>query len=335
MKAIIFTEGGKGIGFGHVVRCVALYDAFKESGIKPVLVINGDQNIASIVCKRKCYFLNWLQNNKKAFSLINSSDIAVVDSYLAKPHFYKKISDLASATLCIDDNKRINYPKGLVMNGSVYARNLNYPKNSNIKYLLGSKYICLRKEFLDTPGIKINKTIKNILVIFGGEDPQNMTPKVLTVFNKTYPLLNKKVIVSKGFKNIKEIELAKGHRTELIYFPQAKTVKKAMLESDAAVSAAGQTLYELARLGLPTIAVVVAKNQINHSQYLKRAGFLAGVSCYKEKNFAKNICVNLDKLSFSRRVRISHIGRKMIDGQGARRVVDEIMKYLQYKKKII
>lgn len=327
MKAIIFTEGGKDLGFGHVTRCIGLYDAFKELRIKPALVINGDRNIKNIVCRRKYYFFDWLQKNKKALRFINSVDIVVVDSYLAKPPFYKKTSSEVSVPLYFDDNKRISYPQGLVINGAIYAHNLNYPKKNNIRYLLGSKFICLRKEFWDTPGTKINKTIRNVLIIFGGEDMRNMTPQVLTILNKTHPQLNKKVIISKGFKNIKEIELVKDSRTELIYFPQPQEIKKAMQESDAAISAAGQTLYELARLGLPTIAIVVAKNQINHSRYLKRAGFLVGLSWYGGKNLAKNICGYLDRLGFASRVKISHIGREMVDGQGARRVAREIINY--------
>ena len=45
MKVFIITEGGKDIGFGHITQCLSLYQAFKEKGILPKFIINGDNNI--------------------------------------------------------------------------------------------------------------------------------------------------------------------------------------------------------------------------------------------------------------------------------------------------
>ena len=52
--------------------------------------------------------------------------------------------------------------------------------------------------------------------------------------------------------------------TELIYSPTAEEMKNVMINSDIAVSAAGQTLGELARVGVPAIAIGIADNQINN-----------------------------------------------------------------------
>ena len=40
MKVFIITEGGKNIGFGHITRCLSLYQAFEEKGILPKFIIN-------------------------------------------------------------------------------------------------------------------------------------------------------------------------------------------------------------------------------------------------------------------------------------------------------
>lgn len=45
MKVFIITEGGKNIGFGHITRCLSLYQAFKEKEIIPELILNSDDNI--------------------------------------------------------------------------------------------------------------------------------------------------------------------------------------------------------------------------------------------------------------------------------------------------
>lgn len=45
MKVFIITEGSKNTGFGHITRCLSLYQAFEERGILPKFMINGDNNI--------------------------------------------------------------------------------------------------------------------------------------------------------------------------------------------------------------------------------------------------------------------------------------------------
>jgi len=57
----------------------------------------------------------------------------------------------------IDDNKRLDYPKGVVVNGSIHAKELNYSKKNGVKYLLGPKYIPLRKDFWEVPEKEIKE----------------------------------------------------------------------------------------------------------------------------------------------------------------------------------
>jgi len=40
MKVFIITEGSKNIGFGHITRCISLYQVFEERGILPEFIIN-------------------------------------------------------------------------------------------------------------------------------------------------------------------------------------------------------------------------------------------------------------------------------------------------------
>ena len=64
------------------------------------------------------------------------------------------------SSVYIDDNKRLDYPKGIVVNGSIYAEELNYPHKNGPTYLLGIKYAPLRKEFWEVPEKKIKKRLK-------------------------------------------------------------------------------------------------------------------------------------------------------------------------------
>jgi spore coat polysaccharide biosynthesis predicted glycosyltransferase SpsG len=127
MKVSIITEGSNKIGFGHVTRCLSIYQAFEERGVSPLLIINGDNIIESLLKNYNYKIFKWLENTKKLFNIIKDSDIIIIDSYLADYNIYKTISNFTKIIVYLDDNNRIEYPKGIILNGSIYAQELEYP----------------------------------------------------------------------------------------------------------------------------------------------------------------------------------------------------------------
>ena len=125
MKVFIITEGGKNIGFGHITRCLSLYQAFKEREIRPKFIIKEDNNIKCLLNGANYQLLNWIEKPDKAFKLLKNADIAIIDSYLADISFYNTLSDLVKIPVYIDDNKRLGYPNGIVVNGNIHAEKLN------------------------------------------------------------------------------------------------------------------------------------------------------------------------------------------------------------------
>lgn len=324
MKVYIFTEGDSKKGFGHVSRCLAISQAFEEKGIKPQFIINGNRSVAAILGRRKFVLSCWPQDYGKF--LKKKPDIAVVDSYFAKKDFYFELADNTGIGIYVDDYKRLRYPQGIVVNGAVLAENLNYPKTKGGIYLLGYRYAYLRREFWKAASIKVKTEVKNILIVMGGSDYANLTPRVLRLLNKVFPKLGKTVIVGRGFKNRESIRKSSGGGTQLVYFPDAKGIKKAMLASDIAISAAGQTLYELARLGVPTVSVGVARNQLTNILGWNKLGFTEYAGWHNDRKLPDAIAKSVMSLwPYSIRKQRSLLGSRIIDGQGSRNIVKEVL----------
>lgn len=332
-KAFIITEGGQDIGFGHITRCASLYEALKRKKINPTLIINDSR--AKELLKGKNYrIFNWLKERDKLFKIITNAEIVIIDSYLANIAFYDKVSRLVSIPVYIDDTKRLDYPKGVVVNGSVYAEEINYPKKENITYLLGARYIPLRKEFWAVPDKKIKKSIKNILITFGGNDARNITTKILDFLNREYPDLIKNVIIGRGFKNVEAIRKLKTEKTNFIFYPDVRIMKNLMVGSDVAISGGGQTLYELARVGVPTIAVAVSENQLGNVKGLQKAGFIKNIGWWKNKALLNRLYKGIEELTpYEEMAKRCEIGKKLVDGKGAERIVSAIVK-VHFQKKI-
>jgi UDP-2,4-diacetamido-2,4,6-trideoxy-beta-L-altropyranose hydrolase len=327
MKVFIITEGGKNIGFGHITRCLSLYQSFKERGILPKFIINGDDNIEYLLKNVNYQIFNWLDERNKLFEIIKDADIAVIDSYLADISLYNKIANLVKIPVYVDDNKRLDYPDGVVLNGNIHAETLNYPKKDGIIYLLGTKYTHLRKEFWEVPEKKIKEKIESIMVTFGGSDAKNMTPKILAFLNDKYQNLIKNVIIGKAFQNIDEIKKYTDKNTNLIYYPDAEKMREIMLESDIAISAGGQTLNELASVGVPTIGVCIAENQLGNVKGWEKVGFLEYVGWYNKSNILEKIENSIKYLGkIKLRKSKSKIGREFVDGKSSLRIIDEITK---------
>lgn len=324
MKVFIITEGSEDIGFGHITRCLSLYQAFEEKGILPVFVVNGDETVKDLLRDKNYEIFNWLEKEEKLLDFVQDADVVIIDSYLADYELYETISKLVKIPVYIDDNKRIEYPGGIVVNGTIYAEELNYPQKIDVTYLLGSQYISLREEFRDVPEKEIRKSIETVMITFGGDDMRNMTPRVLKLFNENFPGLSKKVVIGKGFRNIKKIENLSDFKTQLIYYPDAEGMKEVMLEADIAISAGGQTLYELARVGVPTIAIAVAGNQMNNIKGWQRAGFIEYAGWWEDKDVLDNIMQKIALLGdYDLRMHNSQTVRATIDGRGAPRIIQK------------
>lgn len=332
-KILILTEGKKETGFGHVARCVSLGQALEAIGIKSEIVINGDSNIRHLLEGRRYKILDWIESGKALYRIIRSSDIVIIDSYLAAKSIYEDIAGWVKRAVYIDDNKRLDYPAGIVVNGSIYAGNLKYKKRQDTIYLLGAKYALLRKEFWPSSGKKVGKEVKSVLVTFGGNDKKNMTVKVLRFLISNYPAMVKRVVVGRGFKDIGAIMMAKDKKTEIIRYPRAGMIRNAMLKSDIAISAGGQTLYELARIGVPTIGICLAENQKRNLDGWRKAGFLRYAGWHEEKDLLNNVGGAINKfMSSKNRYDSSRAGKAHIDGLGSLRIADFLENFIRTEK---
>ncbi|MFH1492280.1 MAG: hypothetical protein ABIE81_02930, partial [Candidatus Omnitrophota bacterium] len=110
-----------------------------------------------------------------------------------------------------------------------------------------------------------------------------------------------------------------------------KEIASLMSRADFCISGGGQTTYELARCGIPTIGISLADNQLSNLKAWAKLGFLEFAGRYNEAGLSKKISQELKGLSYKKRIRMSQIGQKAVDGQGARRLVKEILKQAESK----
>jgi UDP-2,4-diacetamido-2,4,6-trideoxy-beta-L-altropyranose hydrolase len=329
MKVSIITEGFQNTGYGHITRCLSLYQAFEERNIIPTFFINGDEQAKKYLGDSNYKLISWLTHPTKLISEINGSDILIIDSYHAGKEYYETLSKLSKISLFLDDYMRLDYPAGIILNGTMNSETFPYKKNPASQFLLGAKYIPIRKEFWNPPVRKINQTISSILITYGGQDIRGLTiPTYKSILNN-FPQVKKTLVVGNGDAGKREFEKLKDDWTEVFYSIDAAKMFELMLSSDITISAAGQTLYELAVTGTPTIAVAVADNQRNNILEWKKNGFLIDPIFHGDSNHQKKIIEQLSAMqSVSLRKKLCAKGKSSVDGQGSRRVIEILLNKL-------
>ena len=324
-KVIIYTEGGFNKGFGHITRCLSIYDSFVEKGIIPKVLVDTDESTNSLLVGRNFEISNWI--NQTSFELC---DISIIDSYFAEKKIYKKIVDNSKVTLFFDDYNRITYPKGIIINPSLSVTVSNYNSNEN-ELLIGAKYIPLRKEFWNVENKKIKKEISEILITIGGSDINFLSTKILGFLNNNYNHITKNVIIGSAFKNIDELKKLETQNVNFVVSPSTNMMSEYMQKSDIAISAAGQTLFELGSCGTPTIAILEADNQQNNINAWLETGFIDFAGNFANENFLKKInelIINLQNPEYRKTKSI--LGKKVVDGKGSDRISEYLLKKINH-----
>jgi UDP-2,4-diacetamido-2,4,6-trideoxy-beta-L-altropyranose hydrolase len=325
MSIYIFTEGGTKIGYGHLARCSSLYDNIRSRGLEATLFVSGDHGAADFLGNRNYVLKDWI-NLDILNSLLVGKHYAIVDSYLAVSEVFKFISKHTVRALYIDDNNRIDYPEGIVTNPSLYPFDISYPNTDQVKYLLGKSYIILREPFLRAY-TRINKTsIDAVLITLGGSDPTSMTPSILRIMQELYPEWTKHVVIGNGFSHVEEIKAVKDKNTILHYYLDGSEMRELMLTSDLAITAAGQTVYELIKTQTPFIPIQVADNQDTNIVGLLEYRLINKVLNGRSDQWKTDLGYELDELvpHFSRESLSTNM-RECIDGQGVERLIDELI----------
>ncbi len=297
-KIVIFTEGGSKNGLGHLARCSAIYEALLEAGQQVTFVVHGDDAAREFLSTFSVRYENWMED----ISIYVSEDsYVIVDSYLVSKEVLTSLSKLSKRVLYIDDVNRLEYPKGMVLNFAIFAPNIPYPQSANLEYLLGMDYAVLRSSFRTNSKRTLEQDVKDILIIMGGADVCNVSPVAMQVVGALEQNVHVHVIVGSAFDNKEEIKAltSKAGKTVSVYENiDAKSLRELMLSCDFAISAAGQTTYELMACKLPFLAVQVIDNQEKNVQGLLEMGMIQEyVILDKEESFDQKFNKIQEKLA--------------------------------------
>lgn len=338
MRKILFrVDAGPKIGLGHLQRCLSLATALRHYSTACVFLTNEEPTVRHRVTRfgfdgRTLDAIeSWgIDDLTRTISMAvaHKCNAIVVDSDYEGVEYLSQLRNAGYYVVAVEDTAPHAFPCHLVVNGDAHARQLNYQSFSkNTQFLLGPEYSILRHEFWEVPARVESENVEHILVTLGGADPYNIMPRVIDLLDTLPEAFSVSVIIGPFFDNFSEVQAAAQRAQRAITLVRAPdSVCDLMMEADLAVSAGGQTLYELARVGCPTVAVRMASNQDGQLGVFEEAGFLRIAGHGDHRGIVEAIGEAVRTLLADRQARtaMSAAGQRLIDGQGALRVARTI-----------
>ncbi len=321
MKVKILTEGGGKKGLGHISRCTSLYDAAERHNCKPEMYVFGDIAGVELLQNRAVISANWLEKNFLEDN-ISFDDYCIVDSYFADEKNLALLSKKARKVLFIDDTNRIEYPSGIVVNPALDIGDIVYPPKRGCQYYWGSDYIILRGPFVGAARKKVKKTVDKVLITMGGADVANMTPIIIREICNSHPQIKFDIVIGASYSNHAEISRLSKSNVTIHHNISAEVMRDLMLNADFAITAAGQTIYELIATRTPFVPIQTAQNQSNNINSLHELELIGDSIAAKSDGLVEALKNNFIKLlDYQTRHSLFLKFQNIIDGKGRERII--------------
>jgi len=332
MNLIIRADAHYQIGFGHVMRCLALAQAWQERGGQVTFISH--KLLPDVLRQRLASEqVNLLLINELAGSPDDAQQlialareiqarVIIVDGYQFDTVYQRYIKDAGFPLLVLDDYSHTDlYLADWVLNQNPHATKSLYPYHGDAtQLLLGTRYALLRREFWRWRGRRYERPYagRNILVTLGGTDPQNMTTVVIEKLESiSQHDLSVVIVVSAANPNLEVLQTAISRSRHMVRLETNITDMTPLMEwADLAISAAGSTLWELALMGVPTCAIITADNQRRGAEAFAGAGAIKLL----DTDFDPVMITQL-LLDEQARTDLSHKAQAAVDGYGVERVL--------------
>jgi spore coat polysaccharide biosynthesis predicted glycosyltransferase SpsG len=256
---------------------------------------------------------------------------AVVDGLQFGIDYLAGLAPHGDRVLVVDDKgDKDAYPVGWVLNQNAHGDRDTYPAEATARFLIGLRYVLLRREFTSAPRPRVIPAVaRRLLVTFGGADPTGMTLRTVAALRllpaELCERLEVRVIVGAANSRVAAIEEA-----ATVAAGMSVTVERAvddmparMAWADLAVTSGGSTVWELARLGCPALVVETVPVERLLVGGLKRVGLFAHLGPeaeLDEPTLAHEIASKAEDVAW--RSSMSERGMALVDGAGAGRVAD-------------
>ena len=263
-KILFVVRGNSTVGLGHVYNVLLLANDILNHEI--VFLTSTDSQLAYQKIASKNYNVYMQESDNIIEDIDRLKPDIIINDILDTDELYMQ-------RLKISNYKTINFED--LGSGSRYANlviNAIYPENNIYpNHYFGHKYFLLRDEFIYSEQKHIDK-VQEVLITFGGVDPNNYTLKVLNSIYEYCQDNHIKINIIAGFGYQKFETLSSFDDINIV--KNVTNISDYMLSADLIFTSAGRTIYEVASIATPAIVLAQNNREMTHFFASKENGFL-------------------------------------------------------------
>jgi UDP-2,4-diacetamido-2,4,6-trideoxy-beta-L-altropyranose hydrolase len=344
------------MGSGHIMRCATLGGWLRQRGAEVTFIcreLDGNycdwleaqgysvlrlrKPLATDVPDHRLAHAHWLGVTQATDSVDVRHALAgrfydwlIVDHYALDAEWERELRTIASRVMVIDDLADRRHDADLLLDQNLQLHPNRYqglvPDPCTL--LLGPDYALLRPEFAHRRATTQTRTgeIKRLLVFMGGSDPLNLTARVLRAIAEARLLdVRTDVVLGAGSPHEAEVRKIAAAITGCSIHIQTNAMATLMTEADLMIGAPGSSTWERCCLGLPSVLIGFAANQLELGRQIasrKAAIFLGEADAIEQRNLPRILRKLATKPELLQRM--SQRATRVTDGSGGTRVSAEL-----------
>jgi spore coat polysaccharide biosynthesis predicted glycosyltransferase SpsG len=324
---------------GHLMESLALAESFRSREISCHFIVNSYPPAEKLLLSKNISFdivpigqteevcQRIKQHSKKKCVIVNHRNVVLSSlKWLQKELLIVVVIDQLGNKPIVCD---------LLINSSIVPEWLKYTIESRKpKCCFGADFAILREEFIELHKKEktFSGTSRKVLVTMGGIDRTGATLRILEALKQLDKTVNSEIILGGGFAHLVEFKrIFKGLSEHTCTYAQGvDDLAARMQKADVVISAGGNTVYEMACVGTPGIVLWEDPHEDKVGQAFAEKGIVL--------HLGKGINMPVSKIrdgiehllnSNEKRIEMSECGKKLVDGQGARRVFKAIINSMQ------
>lgn len=361
--AVFRADASVQIGTGHLMRCLTLADALKKTGMTCVFLSRGlPSSLVQIIRYRGHRFyaltatspsgeqdddlahsywidVSWQVDADECRDLIEkiAPSWIIVDHYALDERWEKRVCLSGTKLMAIDDLADRCHAADVLLDHNLGRKSEDYETlvGQSCKTYIGPNFALLRPEFRQARQAGLVRRRKGqpreILVSMGGIDADNVTGSLLDAFSHHYAWddVNFKIVIGGASPHLKSIRAqvaAAKFRCDL--FVDVSDMSRMMMNADLAIGGAGSTSWERCCMGLPTLLLVMADNQVPAAMALDASGAARLVGDARKSGWQLRIFQQIKDLLHSDAIcDMSSRALQICDGRGAVRIAEVLLDY--------
>jgi UDP-2,4-diacetamido-2,4,6-trideoxy-beta-L-altropyranose hydrolase len=372
LKIFFRTDASVSIGMGHVMRCLTLaralrdrgaechficrevpnysFDAIRQAGFEAtVLSLPVHKHTAdptsdkAIFSDIKWISTDWSWDVTQTISAIQYErpDWLIVDHYFLDARWERAIRPFCNRLMVIDDLADRSHDCDILLDQNFY---LDLHKRyqglvpEHCKKMLGPTYFLLRSEF-DEKRVSLrvrDGKVRRILIFFGGTDSKNQSKTALeAAVQLGRSDISVDLVVGQNNPNRHSIKKLCDQLPGVSFHCNVENMAELIANADLGIGAGGSAMWERCYLGLPTITVVVAENQVRSTQDVDQLGAIAYIGSAESLSVIDYKHAIHDLIDRPQRLRhMSNVAFAIGQNRKASSVIEEILKLSQETNEI-